>query len=146
MKPHWMAPALMLLVSADIARGQTDAVICGGSDRWPIKTSADTSQSILDAAAAATPKTVDDVLSKPKPSWSPPKSQYQSKAIPGDEETTIRVRGWLYMIGHDPKDSDYHLQLVSDLNNCPDRSVIVEVPDDRCVVGANLVGRSSKSN
>jgi len=139
MKAHWTVVGPVLLVMATGARGQTDAVVCGGSDRWSIKTSADTSQSVLDAAAAAIPKTVDDMLNQARPSWSPPKSQYQNRAIPGDEGTTVRVRGWLYRIGHDPKDSDYHLQLVSDLNNCFQRSVIVEVPDDRCVTGANLV-------
>src|SRR5882762_7646045 len=137
MKAHWTVVGPVLVATG--ALGQTDAVVCGGSDRWSIKTSADTSQGVLDAAAAATPKTVDDMLNQATPSWSAPKSKYQNRAIPGDEGTTVRVRGWLYRIGHDPKDSDYHLQLVNDLNNCAQRSVIVEVPDDRCVTGANLV-------
>jgi len=51
----------------------------------------------------------------------------------------VRVRGWLYRIGHDPNDSDYHLQLVTDLNNCTNKSVIVEVPDDRCVKEGTLI-------
>jgi hypothetical protein len=121
------------------ARAQTNSVVCGGSDRWPIKTTADTSKQVLDAAAASTPKSVDDLLNLQRPSWTPPKSNYQNKAIPGAEGTVVRVRGWLYKIGHDPKDSDYHLQLVTDLQNCVGKAVIVEVPDDRCVVAANLV-------
>ena len=139
MNTQWMLPGAVLLALASQARAQTDSVVCGGSDRWTIKTTADTSQAVLNAAKAATPKTVDDLLNLAKPSWLPPKAQYQNKPIAGDEGTTLRVRGWLYRIGHDPNDSDYHLQLVTDLKNCTNRSVIVEVPDDRCVTGANLV-------
>jgi hypothetical protein len=134
--------ALLIVVVATLvsgARAQTNSVVCGGSDRWPIKTTADTSKQVLDAAAASTPKSVDDLLNLQRPSWTPPKSNYQNKAIPGDEGTVVRVRGWLYKIGHDPNDSDYHLQLVTDLQNCVGKAVIVEVPDDRCVVAANLV-------
>jgi hypothetical protein len=139
MKPSlavWLAIAVVLIPGA---RAQDDSVVCGGSDRWPIKTTADTSQSVFDAAAASPPKSVDDLLSEPRPRWTAPKSSYQKKAIPGDEGIVVRVRGWLYRIGHDPNDSDYHLQLVTDPKHCTNKSVIVEVPDDRCVVAANLV-------
>ena len=133
---------VLLLLTATLpfaTRAQNDSVVCGGSDRWPIKTTADTSKEVLDAAAASTPKSVDDLLSQQRPPWKAPKSSYQNKGIPGDEGTVVRVRGWLYKIGHDPKDSDYHLQLVTDLQSCVNKSVLVEVPDDRCVVAANLV-------
>lgn len=134
---RWLFVALVAAVSA--AHAQANAVVCGGSDRWPVKTSADTSKATMDAAAASTPRTVDQMLSEPRPTWQKPKSNYQTKPIPGAEGATIRVKGWLYRIGHDPSDSDYHLQLVTDLNNCTGKSVIVEVPDDRCVTQSGLV-------
>ncbi len=139
MKSVGWALLAALIGSAITVHGQTDSVVCGGSDRWPVKTTADTSKATIDAAAASTPRTVDQMLSQPRPTWQPPKSRYQNQAIPGAEGTTVRVRGWLYLIGHDPNDSDYHLQLAADLNNCTGKSVIVEVPDDRCVKEASLV-------
>ena len=133
----WLAAASTAITVGAYAQDAT--VVCGGSDRWAIKTTADTSTTTLAAVAAQRPKTVDDILRQRRPDWSPPKSKYQNQRIAGPEGTTVRLRGWIYRIGHDGNDSDYHLQLVANPNDCQGQSVLVEVPDDRCVVGGNLV-------
>jgi len=131
MKAHWTVVGPVLLVLATGALGQTDAVVCGGSDRWSIKTSADTSQSVLDAAAAATPKTADDMLNQARPSWSPPKSKYQSKAIPGDEGTTVRVRGvGFYDLAHGQRGRSRNIEL-----SCPTSKLASRLRDFSRVVG-----------
>src|SRR5712691_2494464 len=129
--------ALCVLSLASVVPARAD-VICAGSDRWSIKTTAETSPTALATDSKIEVKAVQDILGLQRPHWQAPKKQYQTKQLPGEGDA-VRVRGWLYKIGHDPKDSDYHLQLVTDLQNCVNKSVIVEVPDDRCVVAANLV-------
>ncbi len=109
-----------------------------GTERWPVKTS-------LPAGAPTKTMTLEEALSLPRlTNVAKNDSRYQSKRItdqPVKEDTLVTVSGWLYLVGFEADDCDFHIQISpqprtsADPPTKDDNSMIVEVPSGQYATG-----------
>lgn len=102
-----------------------------GTERWPVKTS-------LPPGAATKMMTLADALNLPKlTNVAKNDPRYQSTRImdqPVKEDTLVTISGWLYLVGFESDDCDFHIQISpqprtsSDPPTKDDNCIIVEVP------------------
>src|SRR5215469_1874186 len=102
-----------------------------GTERWPVKTS-------LAKGAGTKSMTLADALNLPKlDDVAKDDKRYQSARIPSKpvaEGTLVTLSGWLYLIGFESDDCDFHIQIspqprtTTDKPTADDNCIIVEVP------------------
>jgi hypothetical protein len=103
-----------------------------GVERWPVKTSIVSSESVDEAQ----PVTLSDLFNLPEaPGVGRNDRRYQDMRIPPfqnpknlSEGEIISVEGWLHLVAWEP-DGDYHMQISADVEN-GDSCLIAEMPYD----------------
>ncbi len=109
-----------------------------GTERWPIKTT-------LPPGATTKTMTLADALNLPKlTNVSKDDPKYQSARImdqPVKEDTLVTLSGYLYLVGFESDDCDFHIQISPQprtSTNRPtkdDNCIIVEVPSGQYATG-----------
>ena len=102
-----------------------------GTERWPVKTS-------LPSGALTKTMTLADALNLPKlTNVAKDDPRYQSSRImdqPVKEDTLVTISGYLYLVGFESDDCDFHIQISpqprtsSDPPTKDDNCIIVEAP------------------
>lgn len=102
-----------------------------GTERWPVKTN-------LPPNAPTKTMTLADALNLPKlTNVKKNDPRYQSTRImdqPVKEDTLVTISGWLYLVGFESDDCDFHIQISpqprtsADPPTKDDNCIIVEVP------------------
>ena len=102
-----------------------------GTERWPVKTT-------LPTGAKTMSLTLDAALNLPRlTNVAKDDARFQSTRITGqpqNEDTLVTLSGWLYLVGFEADDCDFHIQISPQprtLSNPPtkdDNCIIVEVP------------------
>ncbi len=113
------------------ASGASLPCIQPGTERWPVKTS-------LPPGASAKIMTLAEALNLPRlTNVAKDDPRYQSTRImdqPVREDTLVTISGWLYLVGFESDDCDFHIQISPQprtATNRPtkdDNCIIVEVP------------------
>jgi hypothetical protein len=153
--------ALVVVFSLAALPSKGDGAQCNGKDRWPVKTGVAMGAINADTLKSARAVSVAELLKLPWPEAvqqlkKADQKVFDQKAhsnlIPsssGDaipEGTIVKLSGWLHQVGHDSNDSDYHIQIVAHQPpNCANNAVIVEIPDDYCVVNPALTEPALKA-
>jgi len=98
-----------------------------GTERWPVKTS-------LPVSAQTKTMTLADALNLPKlPNVAKDDPRYQSTRImdqPVKEDTLVTISGWLYLVGFESDDCDFHIQISPQ----PRTSANPPTKDDNCII------------
>jgi hypothetical protein len=98
-----------------------------GTERWPVKTS-------LPAGAPTKTMTLADALNLPKlTNVAKNDPRYQSTRImdqPVKEDTLVTLSGWLYLVGFESDDCDFHIQISPQ----PRTSTNPPTQDDNCII------------
>lgn len=98
-----------------------------GTERWPVKTS-------LPVGAQTKTMTLADALNLPKlPNVAKDDPRYQSTRImvpPVTEDTLVTISGWLYLVGFESDDCDFHIQISPQ----PRTSTNPPTKDDNCII------------
>jgi len=114
------------------------AIVCGGTERWPVKVTADKDAAQIDLMPG-TPMTVGQVNDQMKP------EPYPVGGRMNVEKKVYTVRGYLSFFKHEggKADHDYHVvitdqpgQFEEDEQKPPNgHSMVVELPDSDCFAG-----------
>ena len=109
-----------------------------GIERWPVKTS-------LPPGAPTKTMTLADALDLPKlMNVAKDDPRYASTRImdqPVKEDTLVTISGWLYLVGFESDDCDFHIQISpqprtsADPPTKDDNCIIVEVPSGQYATG-----------
>ncbi len=119
------------LMAAVTASAASLPCLKAGTERWPVKTT-------LAKDAGTKSMTLADALNLPKLNdVSKDDKRYDSTRIPSQpvaEGTMVTLSGWLYLIGFESDDCDFHIQIslqprtLTDKPTADDNCIIVEAP------------------
>jgi hypothetical protein len=109
------------------AFGASLSCIQPGTERWPVKTS-------LPSGAATKTMALADALNLPRLTGvARDDPRYQSARImdqPVKEDTLVTISGWLYLVGFESDDCDFHIQI----SRQPRTSADKPTKDDNCMI------------
>ncbi len=115
------------LTAGIAAFGASLPCIQPGTERWPVKTS-------LPPGAATKVMTLADALNLPRlTNVAKDDPRYQSTRImdqPVKEDTLVTISGWLYLVGFESDDCDFHIQISPQ----PRTSTNPPTKDDNCII------------
>jgi hypothetical protein len=124
---------LCLILSVSTAAAPL-ACLTPGVERWPIKTTLPSSpkhQTLTLDAALALPRLTE--VKKDDPRYADARISDQ----PVKEDSLITISGWLYLVGFESDDCDFHIQISpqprtsADKPTADDNCIIVEVPSGK---------------
>jgi hypothetical protein len=121
------AHAFLWLTFASAARGASLPCIKPGVERWLVKTS-------LPPGANTKTMTLQDALNLPRLAGVATNDpRFQSARITGqpvNEDTLVTISGWLYLVGFESDDCDFHIQISPE----PRTSTNPPTKDDNCMI------------